>query len=223
MAANLTEISHTSLESFAYQQRDRLRRARIDAFDAAVRACLSGGMQAGEETLHRVWERSAAHDGEGDAADRARFLRALQWMVQDECLRPSDVLACQPFALERSLPTGECYVLQGRVDALSRERGTLYVWGSSDPRGALIPAAYAMNALGSSRLRLNRIYFDAACAYPVVAGDVTSDEVEAQMREIDRLAAQWIAQFDASPPTLSITRTAERCRSIFQGWGPRLA
>ncbi|TAM78393.1 hypothetical protein EPN44_00990 [bacterium] len=223
MVANLTEISHASLESFAHQQSDRLHRARVDAFDAAVRACLTGGVQAAEETLHRVWERNPVHSGDEDAADRARFLRALQWMEHDECLRPADILTCEPFALERSLPTGECYVLQGRIDALSRERGTLYVWASSDPKGALIPAAYAMNALRSRRLRLTRIFFDVASAYPVVTGDITSDEVEAQMREIDRLAAQWIAQFDSAPSTLSFSRTTEYCRnSVFQGWGPRL-
>lgn len=215
MTANTTEISLTSLERFAQMQSVRLHQARVDAFDAAVQAYLVGGVRAGEEALQRAW---GAHP-----VDHARFLRALQWLVRDERLSPSELLACQPFTLERALPSGERYVLQGRVDALSRERSTLYVWASADLQGALIPAAYAVQMLRSRQVRVNRLFFDGAAVHPVVTGDVTCDEVEAQMREIDRLAAQWIAQFDASPPTLSITRTAERCRSIFQGWGPRLA
>ena len=31
-----------------------------------------------------------------------------------------------------------------------------------------------------------------------------------------------VAASESPRPTLSIMRTAEQCRSIFQGWGPRL-
>ncbi|TAM61045.1 hypothetical protein EPN52_03515 [bacterium] len=222
MIEHITEIPYTSLESFAHLRGARMREARVQTFDAAVRACVAGGMRAGEQVLESAWERDPERSTDEDAAARTRLLNMLRWMAHDEGVHESDTLACQPFALERVLSTGGRYVLHGRLDALSRERRTLYVWTSNDPQGALLPAAYALQLLCGTQVRVNRVFFDAAAAYPVVAGDVTAGEVESQMREIDRLAEQWIAQFDQSRPTLSLSRTAERCRSIFQGWGPHL-
>jgi len=151
-----TAIPAASLESYAKQRSGLLHEHRVRAFDAAVLAYLGSGPDEADQTLERLWVSDPDRSDEDDERDRACFRRALRWMSRDQRLLPERAAACEPFTLERRLPTGERYALQGRVDVLDYDRGRLVEWRRQDAFSLAIPAAFAVSKLDAPVLRLNR-------------------------------------------------------------------